>query len=74
MANNLKAKGGVENALNNLEIKFQSQLTSCLGQLEQAGYKEENIVALDFLDGEMTFLMTDGEQITINPRFIWFVT
>ena len=74
MGNNSKIKGGVESALNNLEIKFQSQLVSCLGQLEQAGYKEENIVALDFLDGEMTFLMTDGEEITINPRFIWFVT
>jgi len=64
----------VESNLNNLEIKFQSQLASCLDQLEKMGYKEENIVALDFLDGEMIFLMTDGKEITINPRLIWFVT
>lgn len=67
-----KEKTDVEKELNKLEIKFQSQLTSCMLQLERMGYTEDHVVSLDFGDDGVTFLLTDGKEIKIKPALIWF--
>ena len=55
-----------------LEIKLQAQLCSCLAEMKIRGYSEENIVAVDFVDEHVFFLMTDGKQIKIKPLTIFF--
>lgn len=59
-------------ALDKLKIKFQSQLTFCMLQLERMGYAEDHVVSLDFGDSGITFLLTDGKEIKINPTLTWF--
>jgi hypothetical protein len=59
-------------AIDDLEIKFASQLSSCILELEREGYTEDQIVSLDFDDEGVTFLLTDGKEIKINPLVVWF--
>lgn len=55
-----------------LEIKIQSQLCSCIAELKVMGYDEDNIVAADFNDNFILFLMTDGKEIKIKPLTVFF--
>jgi hypothetical protein len=58
--------------LDELDIKLHAQIASCVGLLENKGYSEDQIVAIDFDDDKITFFMTDGSQIKIKPKFLWF--
>ena len=58
--------------LDKLEIKIQSQLCSCIAELKTMGYDEDNIVAADFTDEFVLFLMTDGKEIKIKPLAVFF--